>query len=211
MAMPSMLTYSLSTNKSGDKSRDMMIVKMIHDNNQQPVQPQGIAPVQGQPQIPGTTAQTTATAILPPPTTTAPAVATPIVVAPTVATAQPTKTPAAAPTTQTTTNAPAAKPAQIAQAATPATPIVHLQQVVIKAKKDVWLKVQIDDNNSFDFLLRTGNTKKLEAKMEIKLLIGDASAVTVDYEGKTMTDLGREGNTKSIVFPGLGRWKGAML
>ena len=65
--------------------------------------------------------------------------------------------------------------------------------------------------NFFDFLLRAGNTKKLEAKTEIKLLIGDASAVAVDYEGKTMTDLGREGNTKSIVFPGLGRWKGAML
>jgi cytoskeletal protein RodZ len=70
------------------------------------------------------------------------------------------------------------------------------QQVIIRSQKDVWLKARLDESDPFDFLLRAGNVRKLEAKSEIKVLIGDASA--------------KEGNVRTLVFPGLGRWKDAM-
>lgn len=93
----------------------------------------------------------------------------------------------------------------------PATPPADPQKIIIKAKQDVWVKAQIDDGKPFDFLLRSNNTKKLEAKKELKILLGDAAAVDLEYQGQVMTDLGQKGFTRSIVFPGLGRWKDAIV
>ncbi len=103
--------------------------------------------------------------------------------------------------------APEKKPEPVA----PVTPIPDPQKIIIKAKQDVWVKAQIDGGKPFDFLLRSNNTKKLEAKKELKILLGDAAAVELEYQGEVMKDLGEKGYTKSIVFPGLGRWKDAMV
>jgi cytoskeleton protein RodZ len=81
------------------------------------------------------------------------------------------------------------------------------QNLKIRAKSLVWVKVQIDDNEPYDFMLGEGKLKKLAGQKEIKLLIGDASALEVTYGGKDLGNLGNEGVVKSIVFPGLGKWK----
>ena len=213
----SLLTYYLATNKPSDRSKNKMIVKMLPGGQQIPLQPQGItltpaanepgkaqqpvvvapAPVAPAPVTTTTVAVTPAPA--PVPVAPAPKPAPLVVVTPTpVAIAiAPVPAPTVAPAT-----APAA--AQIQQ------PVLQGQQVTIKAGKDAWLKVKLDDSDSFDFLLRAGSTRKLEARTEIKVLIGDASAVTVIYRGETISNLGKEGNTRTLVFPGLGRWKDAM-
>ncbi len=89
--------------------------------------------------------------------------------------------------------------------------VANPQKITINAKQDVWVKVQIDKGKTFDFLLRAGNTKNLEAKNELKVLMGDASAATIEYQGEVLKDLGQKGDTRSMVFPGLGRWKDALV
>ena len=84
------------------------------------------------------------------------------------------------------------------------------QRVTIKTEKDLWVKAQLDDGAIFDFLLRSGGVKKLEAKKEIKILLGDASAAVIEYNGEAISDLGSKGHMRSIVFPGLGKWKDAV-
>ncbi|MFH1223559.1 MAG: DUF4115 domain-containing protein, partial [Pseudomonadota bacterium] len=88
--------------------------------------------------------------------------------------------------------------------------VAPAEKIVINAQKDVWVKAQLDTGAIFDFLLRAGGIKKLEAKKEIKVLFGDASAVAVEYNNETITDLGEKGVTRSMVFPGLGKWKDAI-
>jgi cytoskeleton protein RodZ len=94
----------------------------------------------------------------------------------------------------------------------PATPAaVITQKIVITATADLWVKVKIDDGKPFDFLLRTGGIKKLEGTKEIKILLGDASAGTIEYNGEVMKNLGEKGFMRSIVFPGLGKWQDALV
>jgi cytoskeleton protein RodZ len=90
-------------------------------------------------------------------------------------------------------------------------PAEPAQKIIIKAKKDLWVKVQIDNGKTFDFLLRSGNTRKIEAQKELKILIGDASGADIEYQGQLIKDLGQAGHTKSLVFPGLGKWKDALV
>lgn len=118
--------------------------------------------------------------------------------------------------------APVAKPAPVvAQTPTPASApapattakpvVVFTQKVTIRATADLWVKVKIDDGRPFDFLLRTGGVKKLEATKELKVLLGDASAATIEYNGESIKHLGEKGFMRSIVFPGLGKWQDALV
>ena len=144
--------------------------------------------------------------------TTAPVVATAPVpeVAPTTTTVPatvviPAPIPAPTPTAQVTAK-------QVAVVATPAASTVAItQKVTIKAKADLWVKVKIDEGKAFDFLLRTGGIKKLEATKELKVLLGDAAAATIEYNGEAISSPGEKGSMKSIVFPGLGKWQDALV
>jgi cytoskeleton protein RodZ len=197
-----LLIYHFSSSSSEDRSRNKMIVKMLPGGQKLPLQPQGItlAPSQditaAQP-AEQTAVQPVATQQAAQPPITQPAV-------PQVQVAQATPPVQTQPTDQVMV-----QPQQQAAPA-PVLPPQPAQQVMIKTQKDVWLKAKLDESDPFDFLLRAGSFRKLEAKSEIKVLIGDASAVTVEYEGKTIENLGKEGNVRTLVFPGLGRWKDAM-
>ena len=107
---------------------------------------------------------------------------------------------------------PVALPKTTLVAKAPAAPAaVITQKIVITATADLWVKVKIDDGKPFDFLLRTGGVKKLEGTKEIKILLGDASAGTIEYNGEVMKNLGEKGFMRSIVFPGLGKWQDALV
>jgi cytoskeletal protein RodZ len=91
------------------------------------------------------------------------------------------------------------------------TKTVNKEQVLtIKATRDVWIKAQIDEEPVFDFLLKENEVHGLKAKGQVKLLLGNAGSMNIIYNGKDMGSLGPDGQVKSIVFPGLGRWKDAM-
>ncbi|MEI6093561.1 MAG: RodZ domain-containing protein [bacterium] len=209
----SLLTYYFATNNSSEKSKSKMIVKMLPEGKQVPLQPQGIT-INTAVAAPAATPTTSVTPAAPAQVqATAPA-SVPVVTSNNAVSTTPAPK-SVSMQTQTPSPSPVTNPAQ----ATPQTQTPPatgqapsmIQKVLVRAKKDVWLKVQLDGASSFDFLLRSGNTKKLEAKSEIKLLIGDASAVTIDYDGQVISNIGKEGNTKTLVFPGFGRWKDAML
>lgn len=84
------------------------------------------------------------------------------------------------------------------------------QVLTIKAKRDVWIKAQIDEEPVYDFLLKENELHGLKAKRQVKLLLGNAGSLNIVYNGKDIGEIGPEGQVKSIVFPGLGRWKDAM-
>ena len=136
-----------------------------------------------------TTATTTTTTVAPTTTSPATTTVTPAPTAPVVARVQ----------------------AQPQQPAVVSAPAVITQKITIKALADIWVKVKIDGGKPFDFLLRTGGIKKLEGTKEIKILLGDASAATVEYNGELLKDLGQKGYMRSIVFPGFGKWQDALV
>jgi len=117
---------------------------------------------------------------------------------------------APAPTAVVPVTAPATIPAPPPAAPTPPSEVIT-QKVTIKATADLWVKVKIDDKKAFDFLLRTGGIKKLEGTKEVKVLLGDAAAATIDYNGESMKNLGDKGSMRSVVFPGLGKWQDALV
>lgn len=79
--------------------------------------------------------------------------------------------------------------------------------VIIYSKSLVWIKAQIDNEKPYDFMLKENKTKILRANNEIKIVLGDASAVKITYKNKVMDNLGAENVVKSIVFPGLSKWR----
>jgi len=95
----------------------------------------------------------------------------------------------------------------------PAVPVLsgNMQKVTLKVEQDAWFKAQIDDGKPFEFLLRKGNVKKLEAKTVLKIFIGNTAVSSVEYQGEVLKDLSQQGHTRSIVFPGLDRWKDAVV
>jgi len=122
---------------------------------------------------------------------------------------QPSPIPAAAPTP--TNTAPVIAQSQVPKVEVKKPVVTITQNVTVKATSDLWVKVKIDDGKTFDFLLRAGGTKKLEGVKEIKILLGDASAATIEYNGQSLTNLGEKGLMKSMVFPGLGKWQDALV
>jgi len=85
--------------------------------------------------------------------------------------------------------------------------LIKGQELVIIARKLVWIKVQLDNNAPFDFMLAAEKKRILKAENQIKILIGDASAVKITYEGKELDNLGAQNAVRSIIFPGLERWR----
>ncbi len=85
------------------------------------------------------------------------------------------------------------------------------QKVILKVQQDAWFKAQIDDGKPFEFLLRKGNVKKLDAKKVLKIFVGDTSVSSIEYQGELLKDLAQQGRTRSFVFPGLDRWKDAAV
>lgn len=85
------------------------------------------------------------------------------------------------------------------------------QKVLIIANKRVWVKIKEDEKEPYDFIMQEGTERLIEADNELKLVVGDGSAVTLVYnENKTIKNFGLPEKPRSIVFPSMTRWQGAL-
>lgn len=87
--------------------------------------------------------------------------------------------------------APAAPAGQAAQAAKP--PAVKRHTLQVTASDVVWVKVTIDDGESFDVTLKPGEKISWKAASAFVLVVGNAGGVEIVYDGKALPALGTAG------------------
>lgn len=87
---------------------------------------------------------------------------------------------------------------------------IQKHNIKVFAKRVVWVKVQIDNQLPFDFMMQATSKKIFLYKENIKFLFGDAGAIDITYEGKPFNFDDSVGAVRSISFPSLSKWKDAM-
>lgn len=92
--------------------------------------------------------------------------------------------------------APAPAPAAAVEA-----PVEHTGlpvQVVITAHQPSWLQVSVDGKPAFTGTLQTDETKELGAEGQVKIIAGNAGALTISLNGKTLEPLGEIGQVRVV-------------
>jgi cytoskeleton protein RodZ len=131
----------------------------------------------------------------PPTTVPAPAASAAVIPAPTPAAAPTQPTESGATATSGATPAPAPpEPREGETAATPPVPLV----VQLHANAEVWIEASADGERKAYRLLMAGEDLRLDAQTEIKLLVGDASAVSYTINGMPARSLGGAGVVREI-------------
>ena len=92
--------------------------------------------------------------------------------------------------------------AAVAVPASPPKPSSPKQfQLDIKAIEDTWLKVIIDDQKPEEIMLKSGDTKQIEARNHFNLLIGNAGGVELQLNGAPVEVSGKSGQVVNIQLP----------
>ncbi|MGP8153376.1 MAG: helix-turn-helix domain-containing protein [Smithella sp.] len=72
--------------------------------------------------------------------------------------------------------------------------------LVIRAIEETWMRVKVDQNPSFQILLKPGD--KLERKAgSFDIYIGNAGGIKVQFKGKDIEDLGKTGDVVHLRLP----------
>ncbi len=71
----------------------------------------------------------------------------------------------------------------------------------MKARNMTWMKVEIDDKEPFEVLLKKGESVRWEADDGFSLLIGNAGGVDAVLNGKPVGTLGEDGQVRRIKLP----------
>jgi cytoskeleton protein RodZ len=106
---------------------------------------------------------------------------------------------AVAPTTQAapSTTVPAARPAEVSSAgAAPANgaPV----QVSVTATERAWVQLSVDGKTTFTGTLTANETKEISGAEQVKVLTGNAGALTISLNGKTLDSLGPRGHMREV-------------
>lgn len=90
--------------------------------------------------------------------------------------------------------------APLVEKATPALISQEADILVIRATEETWLRIKIDQNPSFQVLLKTGD--EIERKgVSFDLDIGNAGGITMQFKGKSMENLGKSGEVIHLQLP----------
>jgi cytoskeleton protein RodZ len=76
--------------------------------------------------------------------------------------------------------------------------------VEISARDECWIEATADGEPRAYRLLKPGEALRLEGTKQIRLLVGDAAAVTYSINGKPGRPLGSSGIVRQIVVPATG-------
>ncbi|MGD0278236.1 MAG: RodZ domain-containing protein [Smithella sp.] len=72
--------------------------------------------------------------------------------------------------------------------------------LIIKAIEETWMRVKVDQNPSFQVLLKPG--EKLERKAgRFDIYVGNAGGIKVQFKGKEIEDLGKTGDVVHLRLP----------
>lgn len=72
--------------------------------------------------------------------------------------------------------------------------------ISIFAKEEVIIKIRKDEETRVVYNLQSGDLKNLDFAQDLQLLIMDASAVDVSFQGKSLGSLGKKGRVRRITF-----------
>ena len=105
------------------------------------------------------------------------------------------------PKTETTiTPAAATPPVPVVAAKAPVEP-EHADrpvEVIITAHQPAWLQVSVDGKTVFTGTLQADETKELGAEGQVKIIAGNAGALTISLNGKTLEPLGQIGQVRVV-------------
>lgn len=110
-------------------------------------------------------------------------------------------TPTPAPTTPPVVATPAVAPAPPTPAANPAGSDKKNFTLALKAKTDVWIRFQPDEEPVKDITLKEGKTLILKSNKVFKLFSGNLGAFETTLNGKDITLLSSNSKAKSVVIP----------
>ena len=71
----------------------------------------------------------------------------------------------------------------------------------ITAREDAWIKVIIDEKESTEYSLKSGDDLELEATTGYNLLIGNAGGIKIALNGKPVAISGESGQVVTIHLP----------
>ncbi len=77
------------------------------------------------------------------------------------------------------------------------------QALVLKAivKERTWIRVRIDNENPREYILGPESRPQWRAKKGFELLIGNAGGIDLEFNGKMMEDLGKQGQVIRLSLP----------
>lgn len=76
-----------------------------------------------------------------------------------------------------------------------ATPLV---QVSMTAHEATWVQVSTDGKTTFTGILKSNETKEISAAEQVKILTGNAGALTISLNGKTLESIGALGQVRAV-------------
>jgi cytoskeleton protein RodZ len=88
----------------------------------------------------------------------------------------------------------APRPAPQPSSAVPASPV----QVFMTAHEPAWVQVSADGKTTFTGILQSNETREISAAEQVKILTGNAGALTISLNGKTLEALGPAGQVRSV-------------
>lgn len=84
--------------------------------------------------------------------------------------------------------------AAVAAGTDPAAPV----QVSLTAHARAWIRLSVDGKTTFDGTLNPDETKEVSAMEQVNLITGNAGALTILLNGKTLDKLGRFGQKREV-------------
>jgi cytoskeletal protein RodZ len=93
---------------------------------------------------------------------------------------------------------PAAAKVPVEHTANADRPPDHPVDVIITAHQPAWLQVSVDGKPAFTGTLQADETKELGAEGQVKIVAGNAGALTISLNGKTLEPLGEIGQVRVV-------------
>ena len=72
--------------------------------------------------------------------------------------------------------------------------------LIIKASEETWLRIQIDQNPSYQVLLKAGE-KMVRKAISVEMDIGNAGGITIQFKGKNIEKIGKSGEVIHLRLP----------
>jgi cytoskeleton protein RodZ len=94
-----------------------------------------------------------------------------------------------------TTAPPTPPPAVVPTEAHPAAGIV---QVTLTAREAAWVQLSADGKTTFTGTLQSNETKEVSAAEQVRILTGNAGALTISLNGKTLESIGPLGQVRVV-------------
>jgi hypothetical protein len=82
----------------------------------------------------------------------------------------------------------------------PQTSVTSVNRLTIKARAETWLRIAEGSKRSYQILLKPGESVERFAS-EFAVDVGNAAGISLDFQGKTIDNLGKSGEVVHLRLP----------